>query len=144
MNQTDVIIIGAGAAGLMCAIEAGKRGRRVVVLEHNSSVGERFASPVADGATLRTSTQIRLVIFHRIRISLSQHSHDIRRQILFHWFKKVHIPYQERKLGQLFCDASAEQLIRMLLEECRKVNVEIRTDCHVKSIHRLDKFSHRN
>ena len=140
MNQTDVIIIGAGAAGLMCAIEAGKRGRRVLVLEHNSSVGEKirisgggrcnFTNINANSARYISQNP------HFSKSALSRYTQTDFISLV----QKYNIPYHERKLGQLFCDASAEQLIRMLLEECRMVNVEIRTDCHVKSIHKLDNF----
>jgi predicted Rossmann fold flavoprotein len=140
MNQRDVIIIGAGAAGLMCAIEAGKRGRHVLILEHNSSVGEKIR--ISGGGRCN---------FTNIHASparyISRNPHFSKSALarytqtdFISFVQKYKIPYHERKLGQLFCDDSAEQLIRMLLEECRMVNVEVRTDCHVKSIHRLDNF----
>jgi flavoprotein, HI0933 family len=140
MNQTDVIIIGAGAAGLMCAIEAGKRGRRVLVLEHNDKVGEKI---LISGGGRCNFTNINANPTRYI----SQNPHFSKSALarytqtdFISLVQKYNIPYHERKLGQLFCDASAEQLIRMLLEECRMANVEIRTDCHVKSINRLDNF----
>jgi predicted Rossmann fold flavoprotein len=136
----DVIILGAGAAGLMCAIEAGKRGRRVTVLEHNSSVGEKIR--ISGGGRCN---------FTNLHASpacyISQNPHFSKSALarytqtdFISLIQKYNIPYHERKHGQLFCDASAEQLLHMLLEECRMVNVEIRTGCHVKSLKKSDHF----
>jgi predicted Rossmann fold flavoprotein len=136
----DVIILGAGAAGLMCAAEAGKRGRRVAVLEHNNLVGEKIR--ISGGGRCN---------FTNIHASpacyISQNPHFSKSALarytqtdFISLIQKYNIPYHERKHGQLFCDASAEQLIHMLLEECRMVNVEIRTDCHVKSLKRRGDF----
>jgi predicted Rossmann fold flavoprotein len=136
----DVIILGAGAAGLMCAIEAGKRGRRAAILEHNSSVGEKIR--ISGGGRCN---------FTNLHASpacyISQNPHFSKSALtrytqadFISLVQKYNIPYHERKHGQLFCDSSAEQLIHMLLEECRMVNVEIRTDCHVKSLKRQGHF----
>jgi predicted Rossmann fold flavoprotein len=140
MNQTDIIIIGAGAAGLMCAIEAGKRGRRVLVLEHNSSVGEKIR--ISGGGRCN---------FTNLNASparyISQNPHFSKSALarytqtdFISLVQKYNIPYHERKLGQLFCDASAEQLIRMLLEECRIANVRIDTGVHILKIMKQDAF----
>ena len=140
MNQTDVIIIGAGAAGLMCAIEAGKRGRRVVVLEHNRSVGEKIR--ISGGGRCN---------FTNINANparyISQNPHFSKSALARYTQKdfislvqKYNIPYHERKLGQLFCDASAEQLIRILLEECRIANVQIDTGVRILKIMKQDIF----
>jgi predicted Rossmann fold flavoprotein len=140
MNQTDAIIIGAGAAGLMCAIEAGKRGRRVLVLEHNSSAGEKI---LISGGGRCNFTNISVTSANYISQNPSFAKSALTQYTPLDFIsmvKKYNISYHERKLGQLFCDGSAEQLIRMLLEECRMVNVEIRTDCRVKSINKQDNF----
>jgi hypothetical protein len=140
MNQTDVIIIGAGAAGLMCAIEAGKRGRRVLVLEHNSSVGEKIR--ISGGGRCN---------FTNLNVSpacyISQNSHFCKSALarytqtdFISLVQKYNIPYHERKLGQLFCDGSAEQLIRMLMEECRMANVQIDTGVHILKIIKQDAY----
>lgn len=140
MNQTDVIIIGAGAAGLMCAIEAGKRGRRVVVLEHNSSVGEKIR--ISGGGRCN---------FTNINANparyISQNPHFSKSALarytqtnFISLVQKYNIPYHERKLGQLFCDGSAEQLIRMLMEECRMANVQIDTGVHILKIIKQDAY----
>ncbi len=140
MNQTDVIIIGAGAAGLMCAIEAGKRGRRVLVLEHNETVGEKIL--ISGGGRCN---------FTNIDASparyISQNPHFSKSALarytqidFISLIQKYTIPYHERKHGQLFCDGNAEQLIRMLLEECRMANVQIETGVNILKINKKDAF----
>jgi predicted Rossmann fold flavoprotein len=140
MNQTDVIIIGAGAAGLMCAIEAGKRGRRVLVLEHNDKVGEKI---LISGGGRCNFTNINAGPPRYI----SQNPHFSKSALarytqsdFISLVQKYNIPYHERKLGQLFCDISAKQLIRMLLEECRVVNVQINTGTRISKIMKQDGF----
>jgi predicted Rossmann fold flavoprotein len=140
MQQYDVIIIGAGAAGLMCAIEAGKRGRRVLVLEHNSCSGEKIR--ISGGGRCNfTNLNVNSANY------ISQNPNFVKSALtrytpsdFISLVDKYHIPYHEREHGQLFCDGSAEQLIRMLLEECRLAKVEIRTNCHVKSINKIENF----
>jgi predicted Rossmann fold flavoprotein len=136
MNQTDVIIIGAGAAGLMCAIEAGKRGRRVLLLEQNDEVGKKIR---ISGGGRCNFTNINVTSAHYI----SQNPHFCKSALrrytpldFISMVKKYNISYHERGHGQLFCNGSAEQLIRMLLKECRMANVEILTNC---SIHKIEK-----
>jgi predicted Rossmann fold flavoprotein len=140
MNQIDVIIIGAGAAGLMCAIEAGKRGRRVLVLEHNDKVGEKI---LISGGGRCNFTNINAGPPRYI----SQNPHFSKSALarytqsdFISLVQKYNIPYHERKLGQLFCDISAKQLIRMLLEECRVVNVQINTGTRISKIMKQDGF----
>jgi len=140
MNQTDVIIIGAGAAGLMCAIEAGKRGRRVLVLEHNDKVGEKI---LISGGGRCNFTNINAGPPRYI----SQNPHFSKSALarytqsdFISLVQKYNVPYHERKLGQLFCDISAQQLIRMLLEECRVVNVQINTGTRISKIMKQDGF----
>jgi predicted Rossmann fold flavoprotein len=141
MNHTDVVIIGAGAAGLMCAIEAGKRGRQVVVIEHNTKVGEKIR--ISGGGRCNfTNSDVRPAHF------ISQNPHfctsALARYTQFDFIaliRKYAITYHERNLGRLFCNGSAEQIIQMLLEECRITNVEIRTSCHVKSLRTSNTFN---
>jgi predicted Rossmann fold flavoprotein len=134
MTKKDVIIIGAGAAGLMCAIEAGKRGRRVLMLGHNSFVGEKIR--VSGGGRCN---------FTNIKASpacyISQNPHFSKSALarytqtdFISLIEKYDIQYHERKHGQLFCDGSAEQIIRMLLDECKKANVEIQINCDIHKI----------
>ncbi|MGD0591838.1 MAG: NAD(P)/FAD-dependent oxidoreductase [Bacteroidota bacterium] len=140
MNPTDIIIIGAGAAGLMCAIEAGKRGRRVLVLEHNSSVGEKIR--ISGGGRCN---------FTNLHASpacyISQNPHFSKSALarytqtdFISLVQKYNIPYHERKLGQLFCNTSAKQLIQMLLAECRLANVQIDTGVHILEIIKKNTF----
>jgi predicted Rossmann fold flavoprotein len=136
----DVIIIGAGAAGLFCAIEAGKRGRRVAVLEHASSVGKKIA--ISGGGRCNfTNTNCSAQNF------LSQNPNFCKSalarfspQDFISLVEKHNIPYHEKKLGQLFCDGSSREIIQMLIDECEAVGVEIILNCEVESISSDDGF----
>jgi predicted Rossmann fold flavoprotein len=137
----DVIIIGAGAAGLMCAIEAGQRGRSVLVLDHNKNVGAKIR--ISGGGRCNfTNTEVSSANFisqnpHFCKSALARYTqHDFISLI-----QKHNIPFHERNHGQLFCDDSADYIIRMLLDECRKVNVEIQTNAHVRTITKSNKYS---
>jgi predicted Rossmann fold flavoprotein len=139
--KKDVVIIGAGAAGLMCAIEAGKRGRSVLVLDLSKKVGAKIR---ISGGGRCNFTNLHLTPANFI----SQNPHFCKSALArytqydFISLVKVHtIPYHERNHGQLFCDGSAEQIIDMLKEECRAANVAVQTNCHVKAINRLNIFS---
>jgi predicted Rossmann fold flavoprotein len=138
--STDVIIIGAGAAGLMCAIEAGKRGRSVFVLDHNKKIGEKIR--ISGGGrcnfTNRNANPLNFI---------SQNPHFCKSALaryttidFISLIEKHGIKYHERDHGQLFCDGSAEQIIQMLLEECRKVNVEIQTGVSITKIEKQNSF----
>ena len=140
MDKIDVIIIGAGAAGLMCAIEAGKRGCHVLVLDHNSSVGEKIR---ISGGGRCNFTNLNATSAQFISQNPSFAKSALTRYAASDFIALVdryNIPYHERKHGQLFCDSNAEQLIRMLLEECRLANVEIRTNCKINSVDKPEKF----
>jgi len=136
----DVIIIGAGAAGLFSAIEAGKRGRRVAVLEHASSVGKKIA--ISGGGRCNfTNTNCNAQNF------LSQNPNFCKSalarfspQDFISLVEKHRIPYHEKKLGQLFCDGSSREIIQMLIDECEAVGVEIILNCDVESISSLENF----
>ncbi len=132
--KSDVIIIGAGAAGLMCAIEAGKRGRSVLLLDHNANVGEKIR--ISGGGRCNFTNR---TVSPANYISRNPHfcTSALARYTPADFITLVEqygIPYHERDHGQLFCDGSAEQIIRMLLEECRRANVEIQTGSHVQRI----------
>lgn len=136
----DVIIIGAGAAGLKCAIEAGKRGRSVLVLDHNKKIGEKIR--ISGGG--RCNFTNRNVAFPNY---ISQNPHFCKSALARYTPKdfislmdNYGIHYHERRHGQLFCDDSAEQLIQMLLEECRKANVEIQTGVSITHIKKQNSF----
>ncbi len=134
MQNYDVIIIGAGAAGLMCAIEAGKRGRKVVVLEHNGSVGRKIA--ISGGGRCNfTNSNTKPENFlsdnpHFCKSALARYTP----QDFVALVKKHDISFYEKKLGQLFCVASSGQIIQMLLDEGAAAGVEIKLNCTVKSV----------
>ncbi|MEP6922663.1 MAG: NAD(P)/FAD-dependent oxidoreductase [bacterium] len=130
----DVIIIGAGAAGLFCAIEAGKRGRRVVVLEHAERVGKKIG--ISGGGRCNfTNVHTGPENFisanpHFCKSALARYTPADFIALV----EKHGISYHEKKLGQLFCDGSAQQIIDMLLQECDAAGVEIRCGSVVSTV----------
>ena len=135
-TQTDVLIIGASAAGLMCAIEAGKRGRRVSVLDHANKPGKKILMS-GGGRCNFTNTEISANNFishnpHFCKSALSRYTQWDFIALL----NDYRIPYHERDLGKLFCDDSARDILSMLLKECEKVDVTIRLNCDIKDIKR--------
>ena len=136
----DVVIIGAGAAGLFCAFEAGKRGRKVLVVEHNAQVGRKIL--ISGGGRCNfTNIHTRAENFisenpHFAKSALARYTP----QDFVELVKKHNIEYYEKKLGQLFCRESSRQIVEMLLEECRKAKVEIRLNCSVKEVSKSDLF----
>ena len=136
----DAIIIGGGAAGLFCAIEAGKRGKKVAVLEHNLQVGRKII--ISGGGRCNfTNTDTRAENF------ISQNPHFCKSalagytpQDFIELVKKHKIVFYEKKLGQLFCRDSSRQIVEMLLAECRKARVQIKTNCTVSDVRHLDTF----
>lgn len=140
MLKWDAIVIGAGAAGLFCAIEAGKRGRRVLVLEHSHRVGKKIA--ISGGGRCNfTNTHTTPEAFlsanpHFCKSALARYTPSDFISLV----EKHHIKYHEKKLGQLFCNGSAQQIINMLLHECSEAGVELRCDSHVVGIQKDDSF----
>jgi predicted Rossmann fold flavoprotein len=135
----DAVIIGAGAAGLFCAIEAGKRRRKVLVLEHNAQVGRKIL--ISGGGRCNFTN-----IHARAENYISENPHFCKSalarytpQDFVELVKKHRIEFYEKKLGQLFCRESARQIVEMLLDECRAANVEIRTNCSIKSVRKIEK-----
>lgn len=134
----DVVIIGGGAAGLFCAAEAGKRGRKVLVIEQGPQVGKKIL--ISGGGRCNFTN---LGTTHENFISENPHfcksalarytPEDFVRKV-----RKYRIDYYEKKLGQLFCRESARLIVEMLLAECSRAGVEIRTACSVKSVRRAD------
>lgn len=134
MTNPDVIIIGAGAAGLMCAIEAGKRGRRVRVFDHATKIGEKIR--ISGGGrcnftNLHASKDDFISQNPRFAISALKRfsQHDFIKMVEGHG-----IAWHEKTLGQLFCDDSSSQILDMLLEESRKAAVTIRPETTIESI----------
>jgi len=124
-RQFDVIVLGAGAAGLMCAATAGQRGRRVVVLEHNGQVGRKI---LISGGGRCNFTNLHCgpenfisenPHFAKSALALYQPRHFLE------LVERYGIPWHEKTLGQLFCDSSAWAIVEMLLAECAAGGVEI-------------------
>lgn len=134
MHEWDVIVIGAGAAGLFCAIEAGKRGRKVLVIEHADRVGKKIA--ISGGGRCNfTNTGTSPDNFvsrnpHFCKSALARYTPADFIALV----EKHGIAYHEKKLGQLFCDRSSQQIIDMLLRECQDAAVEIRCGCEVRQV----------
>ena len=138
ITHTDVLIIGASAAGLMCAIEAGKRGRKVTVLDHASKAGKKILMS-GGGRCNFTNTGISASNYishnpHFCKSALSRYT----QWDFIALVDAYQIPYHERDLGKLFCDISAKDILNMLLKECEKVNVDIRLDCSIETIERTN------
>ncbi|MBC7796570.1 MAG: NAD(P)/FAD-dependent oxidoreductase [Pyrinomonadaceae bacterium] len=134
----DAIIIGGGAAGLFCAMIAGGRGRRVLVVEHAPEVGKKI---LISGGGRCNFTNINAM--HENYISQNPHFcksalANYTAQDFVDLMKKHRIAYYEKKLGQLFCRESAKQIVQMLLDECSAVNVTIKTSCEVESVAKND------
>jgi predicted Rossmann fold flavoprotein len=130
----DVIIIGAGAAGLMAAIEAGKNGRRVLLLEHNRKVGQKI---LISGGGRCNFTNMNAAPENYI----SSNPHFIKSAFSEYtpsdfivMVERHGIDYYEKTLGQLFCRKSSREIVSMLLKECDDADVEIRTGITVKSV----------
>ena len=127
----DVIIIGAGASGLMCAIEAGKRGRKVLVIEHAKRVGQKIIMS-GGGRCNFTNLYVEPSNFlcsnpHFVKSALSRYT----QWDFIALVDKHNIAWHERDHGQLFCDDSAKQIVAMLLDEAKAANVTIKTQCEV-------------
>ena len=143
IKQTDALIIGASASGLMCAIEAGKRGRRVVVLDHANKAGKKI---LMSGGGRCNFTNIDVdasnFISHNPHFCKSALSRYTQRDFIA-LVNQYRIPHHERDLGKLFCDDSAKDILDMLLAECKKANVKIILNCDINYIEKNsdDSFS---
>src|ERR1043166_6936431 len=132
--QFDVIILGAGAAGLMCAMEAGRRGRRVAVLEKAERIGKKIL--ISGGGRCNfTNLHCRPENFisanpHFARSALARYAPADFISLV----EKHGITYHEKTLGQLFCDGSAQQIVAMLEQECRSASVQIFTHVNIKQV----------
>ena len=133
-NQYDVIIIGAGAAGMMCAIEAGKRRRKVLLVDHFKKIGEKIR--ISGGGRCNftnLNTQSSKFLSQNpkfVKSALSQYTqHDF-----INLINKYKIKFHEKKLGQLFCDHSAQQIVEMLLKECELANVTLKREFNITEI----------
>ena len=136
-----MIVLGGGAAGLMCAIEAGKRGRRVLVLERAERIGKKIL--ISGGGRCNFTN-----LYCKPENFLSSNPHFCKSALARYTptdfialVEKHGIAYHEKTLGQLFCDGSSSQIVTMLESECRKAGVEIQVNESVESITRDDGFT---
>lgn len=137
MKTIDVLIIGAGAAGLMCAIEAGRRGRRVMIVEHANKPGKKILMS-GGGRCNFTNYHIRPECYishnaHFCKSALSRYTQWDFIQLV----KQHRIPFHEKKLGQLFCDNKSKDILEMLLTECERAQVEIKLETKIESVAKL-------
>lgn len=141
MQRSDVIVIGGGAAGLLCAFTAARRGRRVVLLERNARVGLKIA--ISGGGrcnftNLGATPENYLSQNPRFCASaLARYTPEDFLALV----EKHRIAWHEKKLGQLFCDQSSRQIIELLLAECAIAGVDMRCGCRVESVEKTDHFS---
>ena len=134
IQKYDVIIIGAGAAGLMSAIEAGKRGRKVLLVDHSRKIGEKIR--ISGGGRCNftnTNTHSSKFISKNPNFAISALNQYTQNDFI-DLIKKHKIEFHEKKLGQLFCDGSAQQIIDMLLSECEMANVTLRRGVVVENV----------
>lgn len=134
MQHYDVIIIGGGAAGLMCAITAGQRGRRVLVVDHANRVGKKILMS-GGGRCNFTNTGTTAANY----LSANRHfcKSALARYTPWHFIEMVErhrIAYHEKELGQLFCDESSKLIVKMLLDECAAVDVRVETSCSIERV----------
>ncbi|MBP6770549.1 MAG: NAD(P)/FAD-dependent oxidoreductase [Reyranella sp.] len=142
MSQAfDVVVLGGGAAGLMCAMRAGQRGRRVLLLDHAEKVGKKIL--ISGGGRCNfTNRDARPEAFlsanpHFCKSALARYTqHDFIDLVNRH-----SIAWHEKTLGQLFCDGSARQIVKMLLDECAAVGVDVRVAHKITRVEKSDRFT---
>jgi predicted Rossmann fold flavoprotein len=140
MRQFDAIVLGGGAAGLFCAIEAGKRGRHVAVLEHAEQIGKKIL--ISGGGRCNFTN-----IHCQPENFISANEHFAKSALARYTpadfialVEKHRIPYHEKTLGQLFCDRSAQDITGMLESECRVAQVQIFTQSRIRKVERATEF----
>jgi hypothetical protein len=139
-RKFDVLILGAGAAGLLCAIEAGKRGRRVAILERADRPGKKIL--ISGGGRCNfTNLHCRPENFisanpHFAKSALARYTPSDFIALV----EKYRIPYHEKTLGQLFCDRAANEITDMLKAECNAAQVQIFTSCKIREVQRSTEF----
>ena len=134
VERYDVVIVGAGAAGLMCAAEAGKRGRRVLILEHADRVGKKIL--ISGGGRCNFTNRWAVPEDYQSGNPFFCISAMTRYtpQDFIDLVEKHRIPYHEKTLGQLFCNGSSQEIVRLLMTECERAGVTIRLGCEVTEI----------
>jgi predicted Rossmann fold flavoprotein len=140
MERFDAIVLGGGAAGLMCAIEAGKRGRRVAVLERSERCGKKIL--ISGGGRCNftnlhcTPENFISANPHFAKSALARYTPEDFISLV----EKHHIPYHEKTLGQLFCDGSSREILHMLETECQAAGVRIFVNTAVAQVTRTTEF----
>ena len=137
MEKFDIIIIGAGAAGLMCGIEAGKRNRKVIILDHANKSGKKILMS-GGGRCNFTNYHVSPDKFishnpHFCKSALSRYT----QWDFIELVKKYKIPFHEKTLGQLFCEYKSKDILDLLLAECQTVNTEIRLNTSIENIEKI-------
>ena len=140
MHKFDVLVLGAGAAGLLCAIEAGKRGRRVAVLERADRIGKKIL--ISGGGRCNFTN-----LYCRPENFISANEHFAKSALARYTpadfialVENHRISYHEKTLGQLFCDRSAQDVIDLLESECRSAGVEIFLQSRILEVQRTTEF----
>ena len=137
-EKYDVIIVGAGAAGMMSAIEAGKRGRKVLLVDHAKKIGEKIR--ISGGGRCNFTnihTHPSKFISNNPKFVISALKQYTQNNFI-DLIKKHNIKFHEKKLGQLFCDESAQQVIDMLLTECEMANVIVKNETIITNVGKID------
>lgn len=139
----DVVVLGAGGAGMMCAATAGKRGRKVVVLDHADKLGKKilisgggrcnFTNLYANASTYYSSN------IHFAKSALARFTPEDFLALV----KKHRIAFHEKKLGQQFCDGSAQAIVNLLASECKEAGAEIQLGCKIEEVTRIEADSFR-
>lgn len=138
--DADVIVIGAGAAGLMCAITTAKRGRRTLVLEHGARVGRKI---FVSGGGRCNFTNLCASPDNYLSRNLNFCKSALARftpQDMLALAKQHNIAYHEKKLGQMFCNENSRQIIAMLLQECEATGAQISLNTRVENVERGERF----
>jgi predicted flavoprotein YhiN len=130
----DVVVIGAGGAGMMCAMTAASPGRNVLLIDHASVIGRKIL--ISGGGRCNFTN-----IYANAESYVSKNPHFVKSALarytpsdFIELVEKHRIPYHEKKLGQLFCDNSAQDIVDMLIAECKTAGVEFRLNCEIKAI----------
>ena len=138
LRSTDVVIIGAGAAGLMCALTAAGRGRKVMLIDHANKAGKKIL--MSGGGRCNFTN-----MYTEPNNFLSQNPHFCKSALarytqwdFIEMVAKHGVPYHEKKLGQLFCDNKSSDILEMLLDECQKAGVSLHLDTSVEQIEKTD------
>ena len=136
MQKTDVLVLGAGAAGMMAAIEAGKRGRSVLVVDHAASPGEKIR--ISGGGRCNftnVNTRADRFISQNPKFALSALSRYTPQKFI-DLVKAYRIAFHEKTLGQLFCDGSSVQIVNLLLSEMGKAGIELELSTSIEAVER--------